>query len=97
MKNPLSNPINDETIDSMITSFADAYPYLAHSDMFLLCFTLYPFEKVVLEDKPQKKPQTNKSFRTNMWIFYRYFLSFYCKCSAALQKTMLSLIAKFAG
>jgi len=65
MTNPLSTPINDETIDIMITSFSDAYPYLAHFDMFLLCFTLYPFEKVVLEDKLEKKPQSNKSFRTN--------------------------------
>jgi len=96
LKNPLSTPINDKTIDSMITSFADAHPYLAHSDMFLLCFTLYPFEKVVREEKNEKF-QTNKSSPTNGWFFYRYFLSFYSKCTVALQRTMLSLIAKFTG
>jgi len=97
MKNPHSNPINDETIDIMITTFVDAYPYLAHSDKFLLCFTLYPFEKVVREETNEQKAQINNCLRTNGWFFYRYFLSFYGKCNSALQRTMLSLIAKFAG
>jgi len=97
MKNPHITPINDETIDIMITTFAEAYPYLVHSDMFLLCFTLYPFEKVVREETGEKKAKFNNCLQTNGWFFYRYFLSFYGKCNSALQRTMLSLIAKFAG
>jgi len=96
LNNPLSTSMNDETIDSMITSFADAYPYLCHSDMFLLCFTLYPFEILVHQKKTEKNAQNNKS-STKGWFFYRYFLSFYIQCSFPLQRTMLSLIAKFAG
>jgi len=97
MKNPVSTPVDYQTVDRMITSFAGAHPYLAHSNKFLLCFTLYPFQKLVLEEKNEKKSRTNKSFRTNGWFFYRYFLSFYNKCSSSLRRTMLSLIVKFAG
>jgi len=97
LKNSPSSTTGEETINTMIANFTRNYLGLTSSERFLLCFTLYPFERVISEKTIGSKGGKYKHKQTNCWFFCRYFPTFYKESSPTQKKTMLALIVKFAG
>jgi len=97
LKNLPSSTTSEETINTMIANFTNNYLGLTSSESFLLCFTLYPFERVISEETISSKGGKYNHKQTNCWFFCPYFLTFYKESSSTQKKTMLALLAKFSG